>query len=480
MEDFETYKSPLSGRYASKEMSHNWSPQRKHSLWRKLWLELAKAEKSLGLDISDGQIKEMEAHQKDIDFKRVSELEKNLRHDVMSHIHHFGELCPNAMPIIHLGATSCFVTDNSELIQLKEGMLIIQKKLLNLIKKFSEKAEEFAELPTLGFTHFQPAQPTTVGKRLSLYLQDLLFDFNRLEYELENLPFRGVKGTTGTQASFMALFKKDSEKVAKLDLMVANQMGFKKSISVSSQTYTRKIDYYILTVLSGIAQSAYKFASDLRLLSHMGEIEEPFESSQIGSSAMAYKKNPMRSERICSLARFVISLPDNTANTHSNQWFERTLDDSANRRIVLPEAFLSIDVILSILYNIISNLKVWPKVIKKNLLKEMPFMATENIMMAAVKAGGNRQELHEAIRTHSHATIKEIKEAGMNNNLLEKLKKDKLFAQVANDIDKIANPDDFIGRAPEQVREFILNNISPLLKKYSHMIDSGVFETVSV
>lgn len=480
MEDFKTYQSPLSGRYASKEMSYNWSPQRKHSLWRKLWLELAVAEKELGLDISDEQISELESHLDDIDFKRVSEIEKKLRHDVMSHIHHLGELCPKAMPIIHLGATSCFVTDNSELIQLREGMQIIQKKLLNLIKRFSERAEEFAELPTLGFTHFQPAQPTTVGKRLSLYLQDLLFDFNKLEYEIENLPFRGVKGTTGTQASFMSLFKGDSKKVAALDMMVTNRMGFNKPISVSSQTYTRKIDYYILTVLSGIAQSAYKFASDLRLLSHMGEIEEPFESSQIGSSAMAYKKNPMRSERICSLARFVISLPDNAANTHANQWFERTLDDSANRRIVLSEAFLSVDVILSTLFNIINGLKVWPKVIEKNLTREMPFMATENIMMAAVKAGGNRQELHEAIRVHSRSTIREIKESGMNNTLLEKIKADKLFAPIANDIDKIVNPTDFIGRAPGQVREFIKNDIEPLLEKYSHLIDSGVFEPLSV
>jgi len=480
MENYCTYQSPLSGRYASREMSYNWSPQRKHSLWRKLWLELAIAEKELGLDITDEQIAELQAHQEDIDFKRVSEIEKNLRHDVMSHIHHFGELCPKAMPIIHLGATSCFVTDNSELIQLREGMQIIQKKLLNLIKKFSERATEFAELATLGFTHFQPAQPTTVGKRLSLYLQDLLFDFQRLEFEIDNLPFRGVKGTTGTQASFMSLFKGNSQKVAELDLLVTNRMGFAKPVAVSSQTYTRKIDYYILVVLSGIAQSAYKFATDLRLLSHMGEIEEPWEKSQIGSSAMAYKKNPMRSERICGLARFVMSLMDNPAQTHANQWFERTLDDSANRRIVLPEAFLSIDVILSILFNIINGLQVWPKVIEKNLQKEMPFMATENIMMAAVKAGGSRQELHEAIRIHSHSTIREIKEKGMNNTLLDKIKNDKLFATIANDIDKIVNPSDFIGRAPDQVREFIKNDITPLLDKYSALINPSVFEEISV
>jgi adenylosuccinate lyase len=359
-------------------------------------------------------------------------------------------------------------------------MLIIRKKLLNLIKRFAERAEEFADMPTLGFTHFQPAQPTTVGKRLSLYLQDFLFDFQRLEYEIEHLQFRGVKGTTGTQASFMSLFKGNSKKVAELDLLVTKRMGFSRHVAVSSQTYTRKIDYYILTVLSGIAQSAYKFACDLRMLSHLGEIEEPWEKSQIGSSAMAYKKNPMRSERICGLARFVMSLMDNPAQTHANQWFERTLDDSANRRIVLPEAFLSIDVILSILFNIINGLQVWPKVIEKNLAREIPFMATENIMMAAVKAGGNRQELHEAIRVHSHSTIREIKEKGMNNTLLDKIKNDKLFASIANDIDKIVNPSDFIGRAPDQVREFIKNDIEPLLDKYSEIINYSVFEEISV
>ncbi|HBM15953.1 MAG TPA: adenylosuccinate lyase [Lentisphaeria bacterium] len=475
-----TYQSPLSCRYASKEMSYNWSPQRKHTLWRKLWLELARAEKELGLDITNEQIAELEAHQNDIDFKRVSEIENKLRHDVMSHIHHFGELCPKAMPIIHLGATSCFVTDNSELIQIKEGMLIIRKKLLNLIKRFSDRAEELATLPTLAFTHFQPAQPTTVGKRLSLYLQDLLLDFNRLEFELDNFQFRGVKGTTGTQASFMSLFKGDSKKVAELDLLVTKRMGFSRSLSVSSQTYTRKIDYYILTVLSGIAQSAYKFACDLRMLSHLGEIEEPWEKSQIGSSAMAYKKNPMRSERICSLARFVMSLMDNPAQTHANQWFERTLDDSANRRIVLPEAFLSIDVILSTLYNIINGLQVWPKIIERNLQREIPFMATENIMMAAVKAGGNRQELHEAIRQHSHSTIREIKELGMNNTLLDKIKNDMLFSAIAGDIDKIVNPSDFIGRAPDQVREFIKNDITPLLEKYAPLLNDNAFDEISV
>ncbi len=480
METRNTYQSPLVSRYAGKEMSYNWSDQKKYSLWRQLWLELAKAEKKLGLDISDEQISEMEHHLADIDFCRATEIEKQLRHDVMSHIHLFGELCPKAKPIIHLGATSCYVTDNSELIQLRDGMLIIQKKIITLMKRLSERCEEFANLPTLGFTHYQPAQPTTVGKRLSLYLQDLLFDFDRLNYEVENLIFRGVKGTTGTQASFMALFNGNTKKIMELDSCIAKTMGFAKSVPVSGQTYTRKVDYYILSVLSGIAQSAYKFAGDFRLLSNLGEVEEPFESSQVGSSAMAYKRNPMRSERICSLARYVISLPANTANTHANQWFERTLDDSANRRIVLPEAFLALDIILSLFYNIINGFKVWPKIIEGTLKKELPFIATENILMAAVKAGGDRQKLHEAIRTHSIAAIKEIKESGKPNDLLNRIKTDPLFSKIAGDIDKLLNPNDFIGRAPEQVNVFLKNEIRPVLKKYENLADSKIFDSISV
>ncbi len=480
METRNTYQSPLVSRYAGKEMSYNWSDQKKYSLWRQLWLELAKAEKKLGLDISDEQISEMEHHLADIDFCRATEIEKQLRHDVMSHIHLFGELCPKAKPIIHLGATSCYVTDNSELIQLRDGMLIIQKKIITLMKRLSERCEEFANLPTLAFTHYQPAQPTTVGIRLSLYLQDLLFDFDRLNYEVENLIFRGVKGTTGTQASFMALFNGNTKKIMELDSCIAKTMGFAKSVPVSGQTYTRKVDYYILSVLSGIAQSAYKFAGDFRLLSNLGEVEEPFESSQVGSSAMAYKRNPMRSERICSLARYVISLPANTANTHANQWFERTLDDSANRRIVLPEAFLALDIILSLFYNIINGFKVWPKIIEGTLKKELPFIATENILMAAVKAGGDRQKLHEAIRTHSIAAIKEIKESGKPNDLLNRIKTDPLFSKIAGDIDKLLNPNDFIGRAPEQVNVFLKNEIRPVLKKYENLADSKIFDSISV
>lgn len=480
MEARDRYQSPLVSRYASKEMSYNWSEQKKYGLWRRLWLELAKAEKEVGLNISDEQISEMERHLNDIDFSKAREIEKELRHDVMSHIHLFGELCPKAKPIIHLGATSCDITDNSELIQLRDGMLIIQKKLITLMKRLSERCEEFASLPTLGFTHYQPAQPTTVGKRLSLYLQDLLFDLNRLNYEIENLPFRGIKGTTGTQASFIELFNGNTKKIMELDSRVAKAMGFAKSVPISGQTYTRKMDYYIISVLSGVAQSAYKFAGDFRLLSNLGEVEEPFEPSQIGSSAMAYKRNPMRSERICSLARYVISLPTNTANTHANQWFERTLDDSANRRIVLPESFLTLDIILSLFYNIINGFKVWPKIIENNLKKELPFIATENILMAGVKAGGDRQKLHEAIRTHSIAAIKEIKESGKPNNLLNRIKNDPIFSKIAKDIDKLLNPNDFIGRAPEQVRVFLNSEIRPLLKKYKDLIDSKIFDSISV
>jgi adenylosuccinate lyase len=463
---YNSYQNPLTGRYASVEMSYNWSPQKKHSTWRRLWIALAKSEKELGLNITDEQIAEMEANVVKIDFKKAAAKEKELRHDVMSHIHVFGEQCPAAMPIIHLGATSCFVTDNTEQIQLKDGMEIIKSKLLKVIARLSERTEEFADMPMLGFTHYQPAQLTTVGKRLSLYLQDLYFDFLRLEREISDMPFRGVKGTTGTQASFLALFDGNKEKVKVLNEKVSEKMGFEKLVSVSGQTYTRKIDFYILSVLSGIAQSVYKFAGDLRLLSNLREAEEPFGSSQIGSSAMAYKRNPMRSERMCSLARYVISLPDNCANTHANQWFERTLDDSANRRIVLPEAFLAVDVILSLMFNVVDGLKVWDKVVESHVMAELPFMATENILMAAVKKGGNRQILHEAIRKHSMAAVTRIKGEGKSNDLIDRIKSDLLFAEVKDDIDSLINPNEFIGCAPDQVKNFIKNDIKPLLEKF--------------
>ena len=468
--DNKSYQNPLAGRYASKEMSFNWSPQKKHSTWRRLWVALARSEKELGLNITDKQVAEMESHIDDIDFEKVSAREKELRHDVMSHIHVFGEQCPSAMPIIHLGATSCFVTDNTELIQLRDGLKIIKSKLLKVMSRFAERAEEYASMPTLGFTHYQPAQLTTIGKRFLLYLQDFLFDFERLEEELTKLSFRGVKGTTGTQASFLSLFDGNHKKVKQLDNRVAEEMGFDKTIAVCGQTYTRKIDYYILSILSGISQSAYKFAGDLRLLSNLKEIEEPFGSSQIGSSAMAYKRNPMRSERICSLARYVMSLPANAANTHASQWFERTLDDSANRRIVLPEAFLGTDVILSLVYNIIDGLQVWPNVVASRIKNELPFMATENIMMAVVKKGGNRQELHEAIRCHSMDAARQVKECGSRNDLIDRIKNDSLFSAIHNEIDDLIKAEEFIGRAPEQVIEFLKNDVKPLLKKYASTI----------
>ncbi|MDD5597523.1 MAG: adenylosuccinate lyase [Victivallaceae bacterium] len=474
-----SYQNPLTGRYASREMSFNWSPQKKHATWRRLWLALAQSEKDLGLNISDEQIRQMAAHLDDIDFDAVEAKEKELRHDVMSHIHVFGTQCPAAMPIIHLGATSCFVTDNTELIQLRDGMKIIRAKLLQLLKIMAEFAAEHKAVPMLGFTHYQPAQLTTLGKRFTLYMQDLLFDFEHLQPEIERLPFRSVKGTTGTQASFMSLFNNDSEKVKKLEKAVAEKMGFEKIIAVSGQTYTRKIDFNILSVLSGIAQSAYKMAGDIRLLANLREIEEPFGKSQIGSSAMAYKRNPMRSERVCSLARYVMSLPANAAGTHAAQWFERTLDDSANRRIVLPEAFLATDVILSLLININTGLQVWPNVIARRVAAELPFMATENIMMAAVKAGGDRQELHEAIREHSMEAARRIKEDGGDNDLLDRLKADGHFAQIADKIDDLVNPAEFIGRAPEQVTEFLENHIDPVLEKYAAELNSGT-EEISV
>ena len=461
--DHNSYENPLTGRYASREMSFNWSPQKKHSTWRKLWVALAKAERELGLDISEVQITQMKANVDNIDFEAAAAKEKELRHDVMSHIHTFGNLCPDAMPIIHLGATSCYVTDNTELIQLRDGMLLLRSKLARVIGLFAAAAEKYRSIPTLGFTHYQPAQLTTVGKRLCLYIQDMVFDYERLEFELEHLPFRGVKGTTGTQASFLQLFNGDHDKVKRLERRVAELMGFERVIAVSGQTYTRKVDTQVLNVLSSIAASAYKFAGDLRLLANLKEIEEPFEKKQVGSSAMAYKRNPMRSERVCSLARYVMTLPANAANTHANQWFERTLDDSANRRLSLPEAFLGVDVILSLLANIIDGIQLWPKVIAKHVAAELPFMATENIMMAAVAAGGNRQELHEAIREHSMEAGRMVKEFGGDNDLLERLKADPLFIRVKDRIDDLVDPAAFVGRAPEQVTEFLSAVVEPLL-----------------
>lgn len=473
------YENPLVDRYASKEMNENWSPQKKFSTWRRLWLALATAEKELGLPVSQEQLDEMADHLDDIDFELAAKKEKEFRHDVMSHVHAFGTVCPTAMPIIHLGATSCYVGDNTDLIQLRDGLAIIRKKMLKVIELMSKVADQYKDLPTLGFTHYQPAQLTTVGKRITLWLQDFLFDFQRLEREIEDLPFRGVKGTTGTQASFLSLFEGDHEKVKKLNQRVSELMGFEKVVSVSGQTYTRKIDYLVLSTLSGIAQSAYKMAGDIRLLANLKEIEEPFGKKQIGSSAMAYKRNPMRSERICSLARFVMSLVDNAAHTHANQWFERTLDDSANRRISLPEAFLGVDVILSIVNNVMDGLQVWPLVIRKRVDSELPFMATENIIMACVKAGGDRQELHEAIREHSMEAGRQVKEFGKDNDLMERLANDPVFAPVKDQLGELLEPSLYIGRCPEQVDEFLAEDVQPLLEKYKNELNAE-FDSINV
>ena len=479
-DEFTSYQNPLTGRYASREMSYNWSPQRKHSTWRRLWLALAESEKELGLPITDQQLEQMRAHLDDIDFEAAAKKEAELRHDVMSHIHVFGALCPDARPIIHLGATSCFVTDNTELIQMRDGLKIILGKLLKVIAILADVAEKYKDMPTLGFTHYQPAQLTTLGKRFSLYLQDFVMDATRVREEIEKIPFRGVKGTTGTQASFMELFHGDQEKVRRLDQLVSGKMGFSSSIALSGQTYTRKVDFYVLSVLSGIAQSAYKMAGDIRLLANLKEIEEPFEKSQVGSSAMAYKRNPMRSERVCSLSRYLMSLPVNAAMTHSTQWFERTLDDSANRRIVLGEAFLTADVILSLAANICNGIQVWTKVIHSHIMAELPFMATENILMEAVRAGGDRQDLHEAIRSHSMEAGKVVKAGGKPNDLIERLAKDPLFAKVAPMFKDILDPKLFIGRAPQQVEDYLAGTVRPLIASLSKEVKETGTEEIKV
>ena len=479
-DEFTSYQNPLTGRYASREMSYNWSPQRKHSTWRRLWLALAESEKELGLPITDQQLEQMRAHLDDIDFEAAAKKEAELRLVVMSHIHVFGALCPDARPIIHLGATSCFVTDNTELIQMRDGLKIILGKLLKVIAILADVAEKYKDMPTLGFTHYQPAQLTTLGKRFSLYLQDFVMDATRVREEIEKIPFRGVKGTTGTQASFMELFHGDQEKVRRLDQLVSGKMGFSSSIALSGQTYTRKVDFYVLSVLSGIAQSAYKMAGDIRLLANLKEIEEPFEKSQVGSSAMAYKRNPMRSERVCSLSRYLMSLPVNAAMTHSTQWFERTLDDSANRRIVLGEAFLTADVILSLAANICNGIQVWPKVIHSHIMAELPFMATENILMEAVRAGGDRQDLHEAIRSHSMEAGKVVKAEGKPNDLIERLANDPLFAKVAPMFKDILDPKLFIGRAPQQVEDYLAGTVRPLIASLSKEVKETGTEEIKV
>ena len=465
MADNSVYENPLITRYASREMSENFSDEKRFKLWRKLWIALAESEMELGLNIKKSQIDEMKKYADDINFDVAAKYEREVRHDVMAHVHAFGDQAKSAMPIIHLGATSCFVDCNSELIIMYDALKIIKNKLVNVMDKLRAFALKYKDMPTLGFTHLQPAQLTTVGKRATLWLQDLEMDYNDLENLFSQFKLRGVKGTTGTQASFMELFDCDESKVKELEKRVVKKMGFDKVYGVTGQTYPRKFDYNVLCVLSQIAQSAYKFSNDIRILQNMKEIEEPFEKSQIGSSAMAYKRNPMRSERMGSLARFVISLPMNSAITAGTQWFERTLDDSANRRIVNAQAFLALDGILNIYMNVSENLVVYDKVIAKHIAAELPFMATENIMMECVKAGGNRQELHERIRVLSMEAGRNVKERGGDNNLIDLIKNDDMFAAVKDRLDEILDAKKFIGRAPSQVVEFISNEIDPILAK---------------
>lgn len=470
--DYKNYSSPLVERNASKEMAQLFGPDKKFSTWRRLWLELAKAQKKLGLDIKQIQINEMEKHLDDIDYKKAARYEKKFRHDVMAHVHTFGIAAPKASPIIHLGATSCYVGDNADLIILKEAMQLVAGKLASVIDLLGKFAKKYKNLPTLGFTHYQPAQLTTVGKRASLWCYEFVMDLAELEHQIEIIPFRGVKGTTGTQASFLALFKGSHNKVKRLDDMVTKAFGFKINCAVTGQTYQRKIDTMILNTLALIAQSAHKMCNDIRLLANLKEIEEPFEKSQIGSSAMAYKRNPMRCERTTSLARLVMSLASNPAMTASTQWLERTLDDSANRRVSLPEAFLATDGILEILNNIASGLVVYRKVIHARVMSELPFMATENIMMAAVQAGGNRQDAHEQIRLHSHAAAAQVKQYGRENDLITRLKNDPMFTKI--DFRKVMNPKDYIGRAPQQTDEFIAEYVTPIRRKYRNQLNRKV------
>ena len=457
------YQSPLSERYASKEMQYIFSPDKKFRTWRRLWIALAEAEQELGLPITDEQIAELKAHQDDINYDVAKAREKEVRHDVMSHVYAYGVQCPQAKGIIHLGATSCYVGDNTDLIIMTEALELVKKKLVNVIAKLAAFAEAYKAMPTLGFTHFQPAQPTTVGKRASLWLMELKLDYDDLCYILDSMRLLGSKGTTGTQASFLELFDGDHEKSKEVDRLIAEKMGFSGCYPVSGQTYSRKIDSRVLNVLAGIAQSAHKFSNDIRLLQHLKEIEEPFEKSQIGSSAMAYKRNPMRSERIASLANYVMADAMNPMLVSSTQWFERTLDDSANKRLSVPEAFLAIDGILDLYLNVVDGLVVYPKVIEKRLMAELPFMATENIMMDAVKAGGDRQELHERIRTLSMEAGRNVKEKGLDNNLLELIAADPAFNLSLQDLQSVMEPSRYTGRAKQQTEDFLSEVIAPIL-----------------
>jgi adenylosuccinate lyase len=472
--DNSIYQNPLNTRYASKEMSFIFSDDYKFSTWRKLWVVLAESEMQLGLNITEQQVEELKQHIYDINYDEAEKREKETRHDVMAHVYAYGLQCPNAKPIIHLGATSAYVGDNTDVIQMTEGIKLIKVKLINTMNNLAQFALKYKDLPTLGFTHFQAAQLTTVGKRCTLWLQDFLMDLEELEFQLTRMKLRGVKGTTGTQASFMSLFKGDHDKIRRLDQMVADKMGFEKTFAVSGQTYSRKLDSQVLNLLAQIAESAYKFSNDMRLLQHLKEVEEPFEKQQIGSSAMAYKRNPMRSERISALSRFVIVNTLNPAITAATQWFERTLDDSANKRLVIPQAFLAVDSILNIMINITSGLVVYDKMIKKHVDQELPFMATESLLMEAVMRGGDRQELHEKIRVFSMEAGRRVKEEGLDNNLIELIRQDSEFKLTSEEIDILMDARNFIGRAPEQVVEFLEEHINPILKNNKDILNIKV------
>ena len=472
------YQSPVSERYASKEMQYIFSPDMKFRTWRKLWIALAETEKELGLPITEEQIEELKAHADDINYEVAKEREKLVRHDVMSHVYAYGQQCPKAKGIIHLGATSCYVGDNTDIIVMAEALKLIRKKLVSVIDELSRFADRYKAQPTLAFTHFQPAQPTTVGKRATLWLQEFLMDLEDLEYVSGSLQLLGSKGTTGTQASFLELFEGDQETIDKIDPIIAKKMGFSACYPVSGQTYSRKVDTRVLNILAGIAASAHKMSNDIRLLQHLKEVEEPFEKNQIGSSAMAYKRNPMRSERIASLARYVIVDALNPAITSATQWFERTLDDSANKRLSVPEGFLAIDGILDLCLNVVDGLVVYPKVIEKHLMAELPFMATENIMMDAVKAGGDRQELHERIRELSMEAGKNVKEKGLDNNLLELIAADPSFNLSLDELKKAMDPTRYTGRAKEQVDTFLANVVRPVLEQ--HKEELGVKAEIHV
>ena len=472
------YQSPLSERYASKEMQYVFSPDKKFRTWRRLWIALAETEKELGLPITEEQIEELKAHAEDINYDVAKEREKIVRHDVMSHVYAYGQQCPKAKGIIHLGATSCYVGDNTDMIIMAEALKIVRTKLVNVIAELADFAEKYKALPTLAFTHFQPAQPTTVGKRATLWMQEFAMDLEDLDYVASTLKLLGSKGTTGTQASFLELFDGDQETIDKIDPMIAKKMGFETCYPVSGQTYSRKVDTRVLNVLAGIAASAHKMSNDIRLLQHLKEVEEPFEKTQIGSSAMAYKRNPMRSERIASLSRYVMIDALNPAITSATQWFERTLDDSANKRLSVPEGFLAVDGILDLCLNVVDGLVVYPKVIEKRLMSELPFMATENIMMDAVKAGGDRQELHERIRELSMEAGRNVKEKGLDNNLLELIAADPAFGLSEEELKKTMDPSKYVGRAPIQVENYLNQVIRPLLEENKNIL--GVKAEINV